>query len=666
MFKKLNLNTRLMIFFLAVGIIPAFIITLDSLDKMESTLNLLSFNNIDSIRKIKQAQVQNYFLLKIHDVQFASQDPAFMDAAEGIIAAFKLAGNTLSPDWKAAITHQSPLFLKFRNTYSFDDLAIADRDGFVVYSSANTLPAGVNLYSAAYKGTRAAASYKNGLAALDMQDYGIFSTSADPVVMISSPLGQGKQAQGVLIAMLTSSNINSAIEESEIFRDSTNSNGHTDRDAYIGEIYLIGPDKLMRSDSFIDPDKRSVKASLRGTPEKNGVVTEVSHEVVDYSQSSVKLTKNYLGSSVISSYSPLTVPFLKWAIIAETDKKSAFTYLDAMKSSVIIILLISIVGIIIISLLIASSISAPILRVIKSIWESSDKLSRSAENFEKTSQNLDSSAAEQAASLEQTSASLENVSDMINKNAENTTRASDMTEQTHSITSSGIANMEKAINSIHYIKKASDETAEIISNIEDISFQTNLLAVNASIEASRAGEAGRGFAAVAEEIRRLAERSSEAARSTSKRILDVQNNVTHGVAISDDVRKNLDEIGRSFLSLSSLIKMVAGASDQQAKEVEQIHTSVEQMEQVVNSIAASTNDNLSESSGLLAQSKHLREMVKTLATVVGEKVADVITSERGSTASPLAGEVLAEKTRSLAGMAGDAFNKIKNFKGGSK
>jgi methyl-accepting chemotaxis protein len=613
-----------MIFFLAVGIIPAFIITSDSLYNMENTLNLLSYNNIDSIRKIKQSQLEKYFILRMNSVQFASRNPSFVDSASQIMNSFRSSGNTLSPEWKNSVKQHESIYSDFRNTYDFADIVLIGRDGFVVYSAAGLVLPGTDLNSAVFKGTKIARAFKNGLTGLDVQDYQQLDRNSDPVLFIASPLGTGRLSKGVLMGILSSSNINGTIQESEIFRDSTGSNGHTDSSAYIGEIYIIGPDKLMRSNSFIDPENRSVKTSISGTPEKNGVLTEVSRDAVDYNRTSVKLTTNYLGNTVISSYSPVSIPFLKWTIIAETNKKSAFTYLDSMRSSIIIILLVSIVCIAAISVIVSGSISAPILRVIKSVWESSDSLSKSAENFEKTSQNFDSSTAEQAATLEQTSASLENVSAMISKNADNTARASEMTEQTHRITSAGINNMQKAINSIHYTKKASDETAEIISNIEDISFQTNLLAVNASIEATRAGEAGRGFAAVAEEIRRLAEKSSESARITSMRILDVQNNVENDVSISDEVIKNLDEISRSFSSLSSLIKMVAGASEEQAKDIEQIYLSVEQMEHVINAIASNTNENLTESSALLGQSKHLRDMVKTLADVVGVKASEAV------------------------------------------
>src|SRR5208337_1002447 len=106
------------------------------------------------------------------------------------------------------------------------------------------------------------------------------------------------------IGLLSSSAINGIIQEADIFRASADNTGHRKFNAYIGEIYLIGPDKLMRSDSLLDPENHSVKASFSGTVDKNGVNTEVASDTVKYNRTSTKATKNYLGDDVISSYSP--------------------------------------------------------------------------------------------------------------------------------------------------------------------------------------------------------------------------------------------------------------------------------------------------------------------------------------------------------------------------
>jgi methyl-accepting chemotaxis protein len=616
----MNLNTRLLIFFLIVGIVPAFFITFNGVNKLEKTLDYLSYNKIDEIRKIKQKQLENYFNSKILALTFSTRDESFISAFRKPELYSPIPGNSAV----SAKKRFERSIIEFKNDYNFDDLLFVNKNGSVLYSSTALIPPGTNLKNSAFEKTKLAASFDNGLKGPMIEDYQLLPGSDDPVLFISAPVKDGDVTCGVMIAFISSGNINEVIQESEIFRDSAASNGYTKTGAYIGEIYLIGPDKLMRSNSFIDPENHSVRKSLYGTLSRNGVDTEIANDCAAYNRTSIKITKNYMGNTVISSYSPVSIPFLKWSIIAETDKKNAYSFLDSMKSSVIFILFISMILIIILALFIADSISTPIQKVIRSIRKSSDNLSQAAEKFEKTSQMLDSSTSEQAASLEETSASLENVAVMITQNADNTFKASQMTEETHRITSAGIERMEKAVNSIHEIKKSSDETADIISTIDEIAFQTNMLAVNASIEASRAGDAGRGFAAVAEEIRKLAEKSSYAAKNTTKLILEVQKSVSSGVSISSEVRQNLDAIGRSFTSLSALIGEITSASNYQAKDVEQIHISVEEMERVINQVAAHTNETLAESTSLLQQSKYLNEMINTLTNVVGQKHDDPV------------------------------------------
>jgi methyl-accepting chemotaxis protein len=620
----LNLKTKLLMFFLIVGIFPAFVITLDGMDKMGRILNLLSFSNIDSIRKIKQSQIEKFFAFKVQSMMFAALDPAFTGAYDEIEAAFGQAGVSA-----AAKKKYTRLFSDFMNTYDYSDVLLVNSAGSVVFSVSGTIKEGVSLNSRNYSGTNVSKAFLNGLKNFNIQDYQQLDKLYGPVVFLSSPITESGSTRGVMICTISADSINSITQESDIFRESARSNGHTDTDAYIGEVYLIGPDKLMRSNSFIDPEKHSVKASFLETGAKHSMVdTEAAHEAIDYNRTSVKYTKNYMGNDVLSSYSPVSIPFLKWAIIADLDKKTAFSSLNSMITSVGWIFVFSILIIIVLALFIAGSIGTPIQRVISSIREASDSLSKAAEKSEKNSQMLDAGTSEQAASLEQTSGSLELVSAMIARNAENTTKAKNMTDDTHKITTGGIENMEKAINSIHNIKTSSDETADIISTIDDIAFQTNILAVNASIEASRAGEAGRGFAAVAEEIRRLAEKSSVAAKNTTKLIREVQKNVSVGVDISSSVRKDLDEIGNSFSMLSALISKVAGASADQSKEIEQIYVSVEEMERVINKMTESTNETLAESSSLLQQSKYLNDMVSTLTRVVGRHSGRENTQQR--------------------------------------
>jgi methyl-accepting chemotaxis protein len=158
------------------------------------------------------------------------------------------------------------------------------------------------------------------------------------------------------------------------------------------------------------------------------------------------------------------------------------------------------------------------------------------------SQVLSEGSTEQASSLEEISASLTEIGSMTKQNAENSNQATTLAQSARELAIKGTKTMEQMTRSINSIKSSSDETAKIVSTIDEIAFQTNLLALNAAVEAARAGEAGKGFAVVAEEVRNLAQRSAESAKDTAARIEESVKNADEGVKVTGEVAQILTEI----------------------------------------------------------------------------------------------------------------------------
>ncbi|HLP25547.1 MAG TPA: Cache 3/Cache 2 fusion domain-containing protein, partial [Acidobacteriota bacterium] len=268
-------------------------------------------------------------------------------------------------------------------------------------------------------------------------------------------------------------------------------------------------------------------------------------------------------------------------------------------------------------IVIAGSITRPIVRIIASLRGSSDEITVAAGQMADSSQSLAQGASEQAAALEETSASLEEMRTMTERNAENASSANSLANKTRQSADSGAVDMQAMDQAMRAIKASSDDIAKIIKTIDEIAFQTNILALNAAVEAARAGEAGAGFAVVAEEVRALAQRSAAAAKETASKIETAISTTAQGVALSERVAKVLGEIVQQVRALDRLVTEVATASKDQSQGVAQINRAVTQVDQVVQSNAANAEEGAAAAEELNAQANALRNAVQALQELVG-------------------------------------------------
>ena len=284
--------------------------------------------------------------------------------------------------------------------------------------------------------------------------------------------------------------------------------------------------------------------------------------------------------------------------------------------------------------LLARIVISPVDRVVGSLADSSAQLTRSSSQVASSSERLSEGTVNQAAALEETSASLEELANQTRRNAESAGKAATETNHARDEANRGLAAMLRMTEAIGKIKSSSDQTSRIIKTIDEIAFQTNLLALNAAVEAARAGDAGKGFAVVAEEVRNLAQRSAESARSTSSLIDQSQANADHGVTVAHEVHKILEEISSRVQGAAQLVQDLDTSAREQALGIDQINQAITQIDGVTQANSASAEASATASNEMADLAGDLTIIVEALERIIGGEKAVGDRSVRGDAERP--------------------------------
>ncbi len=268
------------------------------------------------------------------------------------------------------------------------------------------------------------------------------------------------------------------------------------------------------------------------------------------------------------------------------------------------------------AVLVARSVTRPLVRMATSLNEGADQVVAGANQVSAASQSLAEGVSEQAAALEETSASMEEMSSSTRQNADSAHTAKAMSMEAAQVVDDVNRQMQEMAQAIVEVSRSSEETGKIIKTIDEIAFQTNLLALNAAVEAARAGDKGAGFAVVADEVRNLALRATEAAKNTSglieKTIKAVKMGSELTTATQEAFRKNMeisDKIGK-------VVDEIAAASQDQAQRIQQVNKAVGEADHVTQKNASSAEESASAAEEMSGQAQKMKDFVADMAALL--------------------------------------------------
>ncbi len=206
---------------------------------------------------------------------------------------------------------------------------------------------------------------------------------------------------------------------------------------------------------------------------------------------------------------------------------------------------------------------------------------RGVRHISEGNQELSQRTQQQAATVEETSATVEQLVSNISQNATNTQRADSLSKEAVAVAVEGGDTVEKTTQAMNDMSKGSRKIVEMMDLINDITFQTNLLSINAAVEAARAGEHGRGFAVVANEIRSLAKRSSEASKDIQSLVRDIMERVDTGKEWVGQLENGFKKIVQTVKQVSDALSEVSLATQESSRGVEQIGQGMDEMSDVI-------------------------------------------------------------------------------------